>query len=648
MKYYFSLLLILFFEISFAQRKDLSGLKICIDPGHGGHNAANDRHVIPDPGIDFWESESNFQKALWLKPLLETYGATVILTRNTNDYPNDDEPSLTARWTLANSNNVNWFHSIHSNATGGNNTGTNYTLILVKEDKITRKPVSPEAVTMSSAIYKNIRSHNRTTSSGGNIQPGVYLDYTFYGGTSGGFNLGVLNGLNMPGELSEGSFHDYYPETRRLMNNDYRKVEAYGIRDGFLEYYQVPADSFGIIAGIQLNNDVDLPANSTQVRLMPENKMYTGDKFNNGYFMFDSLTAGQHTIYFESAGYAKDSVALAVSRGGLHFIDRTLVSTAPPFVKNISPANGGTNVVNTTPIEISFSKAMDSASVSAAFSISPNIAGTISWKVANQTISFKPARYFSHSTLYTVKVGASAKSVTGLFIDGNKDGIAGDAFQSLFRIQPPIPPVVAVSIPKQNDTLVSPTSTIGVRFSKAMDTTKLRAAFSIVPAVEGNSIISTDQLTILFKYINPLPYSTKFTLTIAGSALSFDSVALDGNKDNVAGDPFILSFRTADAPAGIVQQSNRQPDQFLLEQNYPNPFNPSTVINYQLSVNSNVTLKLYDVLGREVATLVNEHLPAGIYNYSFSTDRFQLPSGIYFYRLTSGNFSAIKKLVVAK
>lgn len=53
------------------QRNDFSGLKFCIDPGHGGHNPANDRLVIPDPGIYFWESESNFQKALLLDTLLK-------------------------------------------------------------------------------------------------------------------------------------------------------------------------------------------------------------------------------------------------------------------------------------------------------------------------------------------------------------------------------------------------------------------------------------------------------------------------------------------------------------------------------------------------------------------------------------------------
>ncbi len=115
----------LFFSLVFmvltawGQRTDLSGLKFCIDPGHGGNNPANDRYVVPDPGTEFWESESNFQKAMRLDTLLKAQGAWVILTRYTNSYPADDEPSLSARWQLANANNVNWFHSIHTNAFNG-------------------------------------------------------------------------------------------------------------------------------------------------------------------------------------------------------------------------------------------------------------------------------------------------------------------------------------------------------------------------------------------------------------------------------------------------------------------------------------------------------------------------------------------------
>lgn len=88
------------------------------------------------------------------------------------------------------------------------------------------------------------------------------------------------------------------------------------------------------------------------------------------------------------------------------------------------------------------------------------------------------------------------------------------------------------------------------------------------------------------------------------------------------------------------------PVKFELSQNYPNPFNPETIINYQLSVNSFVTLKVFDLAGREVAQLLNEMKPSGYYSIKFNGAN--LSSGIYFYKIEAGNFSAVKKMVLIK
>ncbi|MFH1198041.1 MAG: T9SS type A sorting domain-containing protein [bacterium] len=85
---------------------------------------------------------------------------------------------------------------------------------------------------------------------------------------------------------------------------------------------------------------------------------------------------------------------------------------------------------------------------------------------------------------------------------------------------------------------------------------------------------------------------------------------------------------------------------FILGDNYPNPFNPSTVISFQLSVFSEVRLVVYDLLGREVATVVNEYKSPGIYKVEFNASNF--PSGVYFYQLKSGNFIETKKMVLLK
>jgi hypothetical protein len=85
---------------------------------------------------------------------------------------------------------------------------------------------------------------------------------------------------------------------------------------------------------------------------------------------------------------------------------------------------------------------------------------------------------------------------------------------------------------------------------------------------------------------------------------------------------------------------------FKLEQNYPNPFNPSTKIKFQIPVSGFVNLKVYDVLGTEVATLVNEEKFAGSYEVQFNASEF--PSGIYFYTLKAGDFIQTKKMILIK
>ncbi|MDH3268918.1 MAG: T9SS type A sorting domain-containing protein, partial [Ignavibacteria bacterium] len=89
-----------------------------------------------------------------------------------------------------------------------------------------------------------------------------------------------------------------------------------------------------------------------------------------------------------------------------------------------------------------------------------------------------------------------------------------------------------------------------------------------------------------------------------------------------------------------------QPDVFYLGQNYPNPFNPSTVIKYSVPADGNVSLKVYDILGNEVSTLVDEFKQAGTFDVSF--DGANLSSGVYYYRLTAGEMTTTKKLMITK
>ena len=118
------------------------------------------------------------------------------------------------------------------------------------------------------------------------------------------------------------------------------------------------------------------------------------------------------------------------------------------------------------------------------------------------------------------------------------------------------------------------------------------------------------------------------------------------NKGGIA-----YTFYPADETTSIeVPEDGLLVSDFELFQNYPNPFNPSTIISWQSAINSQQTLKVFDILGNVIAVLVDEYLPAGKYSVEFnsSTLHNNLPSGIYFYQLRVGEFTSVKKMNLVK
>ncbi len=99
-------------------------------------------------------------------------------------------------------------------------------------------------------------------------------------------------------------------------------------------------------------------------------------------------------------------------------------------------------------------------------------------------------------------------------------------------------------------------------------------------------------------------------------------------------------------PLGVHNPVSSTPKEFSLMQNYPNPFNPSTVIQFSIPKTSFVSLKIYDMLGREISTLVSETKQAGSYEYNFNASN--LPSGVYLYKIAAGDFTAAKKMMLVK
>ncbi len=133
--------------------------------------------------------------------------------------------------------------------------------------------------------------------------------------------------------------------------------------------------------------------------------------------------------------------------------------------------------------------------------------------------------------------------------------------------------------------------------------------------------------------------TTEETNTITG----FGSILLQSplQFDHFSGEQVVVVINTA-----VEEIFESLPYEYSLSQNYPNPFNPSTTISWQSPVGSHQTLKIYDLLGNEIATLVDEYLPTGTYKVIF--DASGLSSGIYFYKLQAGSFVQTKKMLLLK
>ncbi len=143
------------------------------------------------------------------------------------------------------------------------------------------------------------------------------------------------------------------------------------------------------------------------------------------------------------------------------------------------------------------------------------------------------------------------------------------------------------------------------------------------------------------------------TIGIAGFMSSYYKLQFVNDRigwfgGSTSNNPMGSLFKTTNGGTvtGFVSGNTEPPIDFSLSQNYPNPFNPNTEIKWEVPVSGFVSLKVFDAIGNEIETLVNEYQNTG--NYSVNFDGSKLPSGVYFYKLTAGNFSETKRMVLIK
>jgi len=788
------LLLLVLTSLSLAQ--SLAGYRIYINPGHGGYDS-NDRFIA---ATGFWESVSNLDKGLKLYDMLTDLGATVGISRTTNNTSDDLPLSVIAQ--LANQFNADYFQSIHSNAYDAQ---TNYTLVLFRG--YDNQPVYPTAKTMAQILWQKIYDANRGYWTYSFIN--ARGDWDFYGSTSG---LGVLRNLTMPGTLSEGSFHDYIPESWRLMNMEYKKHESFAIARSFLDFYNQPDYQTGILAGIirdpsegvsyyaiPATNDPKLPLNGVTVTLNPGNKTYVTDSKNNGFYFFDSLAPGSYTLKFERDEYQADSTTVTVTAGITKFADVMMAFdvTIPPYITASSPQEGAVDIPTIGPYSISFSREMNAELTQNAFTLSPDAAVNFSWSADKRTLSISPEEPLDVLTQYTISFDTTARSIYGYsleneyninFTTGTRNSLnyteiypqPGDVDVTTY-VQIRITfdaPILQSSLANRvmlydwNDTKLSvknvqivhgdlssyiryepknelePNSAYKAVFKAGIQdmagyklqedvvmnfTTSAEDYFTgnlldgletisdwVQPSANSSShdynpdhtsiALTSEPLFAGSKsmeleyefsaeggavYVSPatsynigdnsntfgiwvfgdlsnnvIKYEFEInsssqvviadTLNFAGWKMfnvNLSAIGISGDvkfksiivekttSGNFGGYVFFDDIQT-DAEVTIVEESNLSPDNYRLFQNHPNPFNPSTIIKYQLKENSMVSLKVFDILGSEIANLVNEEMPAGTYEVSF--DAFGLSSGIYFYTINAGSFIQTRKMLLVK
>ena len=357
--------------------------KIYLNPGHGGYNS-NDRNIVTinhEEGDQsgFWESQANLTKALYLREMLQTAGATVYMSRTDNRSGYRDDTSLGTAVgdrplsTIAReaSNKADFFLSIHSNASGNStSSATNYLLLMLtgtsgSSDWSTSYKYA-EAVTAANYALNRMGGHPMTWWNSNSKRMYSYTTYTVISPSY----------LTIPGYLSEGEFHDYKPETHRLLNTDYCKLEAYRLLQAFCDYYSssLTPPTTGVICGdvrdqtatmtgvtkYQLAKDDDnyKPLNGAKVKLKKDGVViatYTCDDEWNGFYAFWDLEPGNYQVQCAANDHAS--------------VTNDLTVTANTITYNrvkLGPGSGdGMSDVTVSPLGMLYDTLMNSAATTA-------------------------------------------------------------------------------------------------------------------------------------------------------------------------------------------------------------------------------------------------------------------------------------------
>lgn len=404
---------------------------VYINPGHGGHDS-DDRNVVIYPyaagdTAGYWESNSNLKKGFALNNCLRAKGYTTSMSRIANTTAND--LALSTIVALCNSSGADIFYSIHSNATGVPSR-RNHILALYRGP--TGSPVIANSDLLSLKLVQRLQVNTAAVWTSSYQIAG---DFTFYPDWNNA-GLGVLRGNHAVSMLSEGSFHDYIPETYRLMNDNYCWMEGWNFSLGADDYFGYNDYGKGCVAGnlrdnrmprvrndfIMFGDDNREPVSNATVVIydmndVPLDTCYT-DNLYNGIYAFKLLDPGTYKIKAEQEHYYSQTkeVTIEANKSTYCNFDLARVRETPPEVISHSPVwnEGDAPLKANTPIVLEFNWDMNTEATEAAFHIEPAVEGSFRWEDSNYRMIFEPTDAYDVNTLYTVTLSTDAEHGGGM------------------------------------------------------------------------------------------------------------------------------------------------------------------------------------------------------------------------------------------
>ena len=362
-----------------------SGVKICVDPGHGGHNSGNDRYIhwldryigINDYGLAYWESNGNFYTALYMREVLEELGAVVKLTREMNDnditsgaYGNggaigSSDPRLSYRENISNTFGAKYFQSIHTNATGAVGGDATPNTINYVRSYVPNSNSAPQT-----ALATKMANIHKTMNYSDDTKAQVH-------------SFSVTNNVSALAVLTEGGFHTQVAEARRLRSPMYLQAQAMAWIKSFVAQegkmnlitwgeiggitysdeaseYTVGPTAKGYELGLGLNkvkvtldkgtaneksvtvDQDELDANYNEGEHISGGNHVTENGGYNGYYYFNFVSPGSHTLTFEKSGISTkvQTVTVVASKHLRNDVKLNVVGSAAsaPVLTLVSPS----------------------------------------------------------------------------------------------------------------------------------------------------------------------------------------------------------------------------------------------------------------------------------------------------------------------